>query len=131
MINIPARSVDIRQLDVYTTALIKTFLAGLSRSLLSSEFAEKYGGTRDTTEMKGQIVNHYKDQPYQLALLKYFIKFLAQVAANSETKMVLHNLAVAFAPSLIRSTVPIDNIPKNPTDPAIYMKQVKQYMSLI
>lgn len=125
---------DNQKLDVYTStsSLIKMFLAGLPKPILSTEFAETHGNTRDTNEMKAQIIKYYRDRPYHYALLKYLIDFLAQVAANSETnKMDVHNFAVVFAPSLIRSTVPHDNILTNSTDAALYLIQVKQHMSLI
>ncbi|CAO3608790.1 unnamed protein product [Mucor fragilis] len=127
------RSMHIEHLDVHTAAsLLKMFLAGLPWPLISSEFVELHSRNEDAADLGHKLRDHYKDKPHHLALLQYLVSFLAQVSENSDcNKMTVHNLAIVFSPSLIRSTVTFSDILTSPEDAAVYLGQMKLHMAFI
>ncbi|KAL9536967.1 hypothetical protein MBANPS3_012204 [Mucor bainieri] len=123
----------VEHLDVHTTAsLLKMFLAGLPSPLISSEFARMHSQNEDVADLGYKLRDHYKGKPHHYALLRYLVFFLAQVSEHSESnKMTVHNLAIVFSPSLIRSTVAFSDILTSPVDAAVYLGQMKLHMTFI
>ncbi|KAF1796839.1 Rho GTPase activation protein [Mucor lusitanicus] len=126
-------SMFIEHLDVHTAAsLLKMFLAGLPRPLISSEFVTMHSQNEDAADLGHKLRCHYKDKPHHFALLQYLVFFLAQVSEHADcNKMTIHNLAIVFSPSLIRSTVAFDDILTSPADAAVYLGQMKLHMAFI
>jgi hypothetical protein len=77
--------------------------------------------------LKTQFEKYYGTQTKHKALLKYLFSFLRQVSDHSnENLMTVHNIAVIFAPNLLRADSESDM-----PDPAAYLQQMNKGMGLI
>ncbi|KAJ2964406.1 hypothetical protein NQZ79_g601 [Umbelopsis isabellina] len=136
------QKVDLGKYDINVTAsLLKVFFRDLPQAPLSLEFLEAVDQVSDVTKrffpleesleyvdhLKAQFEKYYGTQTKHKALLKYLFSFLRQVCEHAdENLMTVHNIAVIFAPNLLRA----DN-DSDMGDPAAYLQQMNKGMGLV
>ncbi|KAI7867815.1 Rho GTPase activation protein [Spinellus fusiger] len=91
--------IQLREYDIHISCtLLKSFINDLPCPLITTQALDE----KDTLQQLRELIHHQSS--YTQNVLHYLITFLAQVADHSSVnKMTVENLAIVFAPNLIRS----------------------------
>ncbi|KAI8376306.1 Rho GTPase activation protein [Radiomyces spectabilis] len=139
-------TVDLANYDIHlSAALLKVFLRELPEPLLSADLADKL---EDLTDMDSypqellkrvhsQVMEDCSKRAHVVGFLQYLFKFLNEVVQHSNRNlMTARNLAIVFAPTIIRAAGS-DGSPVPTTQDAaiaraaVYMRQVQRDMCII
>ncbi|KAG2187237.1 hypothetical protein INT44_004922 [Umbelopsis vinacea] len=124
--------IDLSKYDIHLSAsLLKVFFRDLPQAPLSLNFVNAVGNITEVTEefvqhLRTQFHEYYGTQTKLKSLLRYLFSFLHEVSNHSEENlMTAHNIAVIFAPNLLR-----DDDERGMPDPATYLQQMNKGMGL-
>ncbi|ORX61722.1 Rho GTPase activation protein [Hesseltinella vesiculosa] len=130
---------NLHDVDV-AAALLKVFCRDLPTPVFSVDQSLTLCSLVQVKEQLGQqLAASFEEKPFEWRLLCYLLKFLHQVTDHAETnRMTAHNLAVVFAPNLIRAeqnTINLDTAMASQevamASATLYLKQMNQGISLL